>query len=413
MSNNRLEDLSNELRLIQQEHDEQAARYYPSLDPKRKRPVAAPAEEEPEPEEKRAREAATDKHIRFDYALELKCPICCDLLQQPVMQCPKQHLFCGACVDRLLSNPTLERRCPTCREALPRKLQAAPRLVDSLLERVPHACIYRGCPETSIPKLEFEAHKSACPHAPASCSNAAYGCDWDGKRSGLEAHLSAECKYVTVRLTAERVRSQLDERGRQLASMQLELDRLAAFVRSGAENDTIDAMSNVAAVTNFSIRLRFDHLNDEREADWYNCRFAVGLYARQLDGRARLYIYLRMRSSECHSQDRPLVVCARAASRGELDERYTPFAVTSGALAPPLPLRPLVCRHGVLRETEAEAARGVVPIRCDCGRAPSVPSELALLVPEHDPSGNLAALVSRLPKMSLLFKISTFIEPKK
>ncbi len=412
MSSNRLDDLSNELRLIQQEHDAQAAQYYPSLDPKRKRATASEPDE-PEPEEKRAREAATDKHIRFDYVLELKCPICFDLLQQPVMQCPKQHLFCGACIDKVTSNPALARVCPACRDPLPRKLQPAPRLVDSLLERVPHACIYRGCPETSIPKLEFEAHRSSCAHAPASCSNASYGCTWEGKRAGLEPHLASECKYVTVRLTAERVRSQLDERGRQLAAMQLEIDRLTAFVRSGAEHEKIDVMSNVAAVTNFSIRLRFDHLNDEREAEWYQCRFSIGLYARQIEGRARLYIYLRMRSSECYSHSRPLLVCARSASRGELDDHYTPFAVTSGMLAPPLPLRPVVCRHGVLRENEAEAARGVVVIQCECGRAPTVPSELTLLVPEHDPSGNLAGLVSRLPKMSVLFKISTFIEPKK
>ena len=408
------DDLREEMRLIEQEQEALAREHYPSLHPKRKRDDAAPQQQhEEEPEEKRAMNAAADKNIRLDYTQELKCPICLDLVSAPVLMCKNEHLFCGPCLDELVRKGC-NRVCPTCKDAIPQKPLRAPRLVDTLLQRVPLRCIYDGCPQTSIPKLEYEAHKRGCPHSPAVCPNADYGCAWKGKLGALAEH---RCEFLVVRLSAEKVRAQLDERYKRIAAMQVELDRLHSFVKAGTKGDKFDALSHAASVTNHSIKLQFSDVDEVRKFDWYGCKFAVGLYAYEREGGPAAELFLRMLSSEDRSQDNPLSLCARVASRSDADDAPTPFVLTHGLLAPPVPRAPLACKHASsAREADSESARGVVKLSCKCAPPPRalVPCEMRIRIPERrgDRFPDLQRLVPHMAKLSLFFKLSVFIEPE-
>ena len=402
------DDLREEMRMIEEEQDQLAREHYPSLNPKRKRTEKV----EEEPEEKRAMEASADKNIRLDYTQELKCPICLDLVSAPVLMCKNEHLFCSACFDSLVKKGC-KRVCPTCKDPIGHKPLHAPRIIDTLLQRVPMRCIYDGCPQTGIPKLEYEAHKRSCPHSPAACPNADYGCDWAGKLGHLPSH---RCEFLAVRLSAERVRAQLDERGKRIAAMQVELDRIRDFVRASTRGEKFDALSQAAAVTNHSVKLQFAEVDEVRKFDWYGCKFAVGLYLYERDDVPRAELFLRMLSSETRSQDRPLGLCARVASKGELDAAPTPFAITHGMMAPPVARAPLACRHAFLtREADAESSKGVARLSCDCRpRRPLVPFEMRVAIPDWraEPFPDMQRFVPHVAKLSLFFKLSVFIEPE-
>ena len=405
-----LDDLREEMRIIEAEHEELMREHYPSLNNNKKKRRAEQAPE-PESEEKRARDASKDTNIRLDYSQELKCGICLELVSEPVVMCKREHLFCGGCFDALFK-AGLNRVCPTCKEPIGSKPLRAPRIVATLLQRVPLACIYPGCPHTSIPKLEYEAHKTTCPHQPAACPNRDYGCGWTGKLGTLLSH---QCEFLTVRLSAENLRAQLEERSKRIGSLQLELDRLAEFVKGSTRKEKFDALSAAAAVTNHSIKLQFADLDEVRQFDFYGCKFAVGMYAYERDDCARVCLFLRMLSSETRSQDRPLGICARVASKGDAEDAPTPFVLTHGLLAPPLPPKPLMCKHAFLREAEAEAARGATKLACKCREQPRdlVPFEMSVTVPDWrpEPFPDMQRLVPHLSKLALFFKLSVFIEP--
>ena len=76
---------------------------------------------------------------------ELTCPICLDILQDPVMELPNQHIMCRKCL--LNFNETLKKynrknldsTCPFCKEKIIQLIK--PRIIITLLNLVEMKCM--------------------------------------------------------------------------------------------------------------------------------------------------------------------------------------------------------------------------------------------------------------------------------
>ena len=76
---------------------------------------------------------------------ELKCPICFNILKDPVMELPNQHIMCRKCL--LNFNETLKKynrknldsTCPFCKEKIIQLIK--PRIIITLLNLVEMKCM--------------------------------------------------------------------------------------------------------------------------------------------------------------------------------------------------------------------------------------------------------------------------------
>ena len=97
---------------------------------------------------------------------ELKCPICFNILKDPVMELPNQHIMCNKCL--LEFNKTLNKNyenneeniCPFCKKEITQLIK--PRIIITLLNSVEMKC-----------KSEYQNEK----------------CDWKGKAIDYYEHL--------------------------------------------------------------------------------------------------------------------------------------------------------------------------------------------------------------------------------
>ena len=120
------------------------------------------------------------------------CPICMNVLNDPVMCQKNQHYFCRACISKYLSNT---HNCPACKEDLSEEtLVQAPRIVREYLSELRIRCDFfkRGCRD--VMKLSnLERHVSTCGFAPVNCSNE--DCEVVINRQDKLHHEAEVCKF--------------------------------------------------------------------------------------------------------------------------------------------------------------------------------------------------------------------------
>mmetsp|Transcript_6139 Transcript_6139/g.11265 ORF Transcript_6139/g.11265 Transcript_6139/m.11265 type:complete len:236 (-) Transcript_6139:37-744(-) len=73
----------------------------------------------------------------------LRCPICTDVLSQPVACGTCQQVFCKHCIEKALAISEAHQ-CPTCRAPFGKRLQPS-LVVSSLLNELHVRCMYPGC----------------------------------------------------------------------------------------------------------------------------------------------------------------------------------------------------------------------------------------------------------------------------
>lgn len=103
-------------------------------------------------------------HLKFDIQriLEnLKCPICYDYLDNPVMELPNQHLFCKKCILNWLSRSA---QCPICKVNIEK-------IEENLLAKTILSTIPTHCPNKF---LEMDSSEK--------------NCDWQGDLFSLSFH---------------------------------------------------------------------------------------------------------------------------------------------------------------------------------------------------------------------------------
>ena len=119
---------------------------------------------------------------------ELKCPICCCVLQEAVQAPECEHTFCQECIQEWLSRQT---SCPVDRQPLTRGgLKPAPRVLRNFLAKLDIKCDFagvNGCP--AVVKLEnLQSHTDTCdfnPYKPVICEK---GCGFVLLRNQVEGH---------------------------------------------------------------------------------------------------------------------------------------------------------------------------------------------------------------------------------
>ena len=115
------------------------------------------------------------------------CPICLELLNDPVETPCCNNLFCEVCVESLL-------KCPLCQRVLDKCQPNVP--IRRLMNELSVACPYQDC-TCVIKKPALKVHVATCDYAPLKCD---FGGDLCGDilRKDLSTHLLETCNYRPV-----------------------------------------------------------------------------------------------------------------------------------------------------------------------------------------------------------------------
>jgi len=102
---------------------------------------------------------------------ELLCPVCHEVLEDPLQVPACEHAFCRACITEWLSQQQTinqQQTCPIDRQPIQtQQLKPVPHILRTLLARLQISCSYKehGC--SAIVKLELlAAHTEECEHKP-------------------------------------------------------------------------------------------------------------------------------------------------------------------------------------------------------------------------------------------------------
>ena len=104
---------------------------------------------------------------RFEGSIdsELKCAICCGVFEDPLQAADCEHIFCSKCIHEWLRTSST---CPVDRKPLDcDHLQAAPRIVRNLLNRLKIRCDFQptGC-QIWLTMEQLNTHRYQCEHNP-------------------------------------------------------------------------------------------------------------------------------------------------------------------------------------------------------------------------------------------------------
>ena len=183
-----------------------------------------------------------DERFQHPVGRGFHCCICTNVIKDPVMCSPNEHLFCRVCITQHLKN---SKTCPTCREPLTvETLKQASRTVTNLLYELKIRCQFfdRGC--TRFVELEnLESHEADCGFAPAVCSNE--GCQLEVNKQDLLHHETAVCEQRRVVChSCNDIRREMDTVKVSLAAMNEKLGKNVEMI----ERKMNESQENLKAV---------------------------------------------------------------------------------------------------------------------------------------------------------------------
>ena len=175
-----------------------------------------------------------DERFQHPVGRGFHCCICTNVIKDPVMCSPNEHLFCRACITQHLKN---SKTCPTCREPLTiETLKQASRNVTNLLYELKIQCQFfdRGC--TLFVELgNLESHEADCGFAPAVCSNE--GCQLEVNKQDLLHHETVVCEQRRVLChSCNDIRREMDTVKLSLAALNEKLDKTEKNLKAVVEN---------------------------------------------------------------------------------------------------------------------------------------------------------------------------------
>ena len=164
---------------------------------------------------------------RFENAVSqnFHCPICLNVLKEPVMCRRNQHYFCTSCITRHLGNSST---CPTCMEELTiETLTQVPRIVADCLSELNIRCDYfsRGCREL-VQLGRLATHVANCGFSPVKCSND--GCGKVLNKQDKTHHEAEVCDFRKLKChDCAELRREFDEMKVDIAVIKEELHVVA------------------------------------------------------------------------------------------------------------------------------------------------------------------------------------------
>jgi hypothetical protein len=111
----------------------------------------------------------------------LECPICFDIMKDPVLCTAQGHTFCRECVTKHLDQ---SETCPTCREPMRKEKLLPNRLVRSMIEDAEVHCFSYDFVEEN--KVKGKKRK---------LKDTVESCEWTGKLKDAEAHYN-QCQFA-------------------------------------------------------------------------------------------------------------------------------------------------------------------------------------------------------------------------
>ena len=150
-----------------------------------------------------------DERFENDVDENFHCPICMNVLKDPVMCQRNQHCFCTPCISRHLQN---SNACPSCREELSvETLSQAPRVLTNYLSTLKIRCDYfeRGC--VGFHQLgDLKSHVEGCGFSPVLCSND--GCLAEINKRDRRHHEAEVCEFRKLKChDCAALRREMDE----------------------------------------------------------------------------------------------------------------------------------------------------------------------------------------------------------
>ncbi|EDW88341.1 E3 ubiquitin-protein ligase NRDP1 [Drosophila yakuba] len=118
---------------------------------------------------------------------ELICPICTDVLEEPVQSAECEHAFCRACIDKWMLQKQI---CPVDRSVLlSSHLVPVSRLMRNMLARLKIKCTFSqsGCAQM-LSLEEFRTHVAACEHNPKVVVECSKGCGMKVPKDEMSRH---------------------------------------------------------------------------------------------------------------------------------------------------------------------------------------------------------------------------------
>ncbi|EDV58650.1 E3 ubiquitin-protein ligase NRDP1 [Drosophila erecta] len=118
---------------------------------------------------------------------ELICPICTDVLEEPVQSSQCEHAYCRACIDKWMLQKQI---CPVDRSALlASHLVPVSRLMRNMLGRLKMKCTFSqsGCTQM-LALEEFRTHVAACEHNPKVVVECSKGCGMKIPKDEMSRH---------------------------------------------------------------------------------------------------------------------------------------------------------------------------------------------------------------------------------
>ena len=160
---------------------------------------------------------------RFENAVSqnFHCPICLNVLKEPVMCRGNQHYFCTSCITRHLGNSST---CPTCMEKLTvETLTQVPRIVTDYLSELNIRCDYfsRGCREL-VQLGHLATHVANCGFSPVKCSND--GCGKVLNKQDKTHHEAEVCDFRKLKChDCAELRREVDEMKVDLTAIKVDM----------------------------------------------------------------------------------------------------------------------------------------------------------------------------------------------
>ena len=100
------------------------------------------------------------------------CPICLDVVQDPVMTATCEHLFCKSCFESIVKGSIAQ--CPTCREPASRHgSKPLNHVLRSIYWSLKMRCKDPTCDEKLTPS-NFQLHDQTCPKVNFNCESCGY-----------------------------------------------------------------------------------------------------------------------------------------------------------------------------------------------------------------------------------------------
>lgn len=192
----------------------------------------------------------SDERFKSSVNEDLHCPICMNVLKEPVHCGPNEHYFCTKCIERHLSNT---RNCPTCKEVLSLNTFKPPsRFVTNRLCELVIRCdnFDRGC-QKFVKLGELGNHVLDCDFSPVKCSNER--CSSVVSKSDLEEHESELCEF------RKRKCSDCDEMRKEVNELKISLEETKEQLKMVLEvRSDIVSMKQALALTESPTFLRED-----------------------------------------------------------------------------------------------------------------------------------------------------------